>query len=72
MPRFTNGKTEIDTSNAVEIVRLRASGYQQVDAPNAGDEPDDNQTVADNTDQPADGQPADEDTNQPKRTRARR
>lgn len=61
MPRFTNGTTEISTSNAVEIVRLRASGYKPV-ATTKTDEP-----AADNQ-QPA----GDDDTDQGKRTRARR
>lgn len=47
MPRFTNGKTEIETSNQVEIVRLRASGYLPADAkasqPTDRDQPHDEQ-----------------------------
>lgn len=32
MPRFKNSKGDvIETSNAVEMVRLRASGYTQLD-----------------------------------------
>lgn len=52
MPRFTKGDDEIETSNQVEIVRLRASGYTPVAT--KGDESTDEPPKSDeSTDEPA-------------------